>query len=399
MPISDIAEAVILAAGEGTRLRPLTLTRPKVLIPIMNRPFLRYQLDQLENLGIDKAVIIVGYMSQEIGDWLDGLRGLDMDIETRLQREARGTADAIRSAKGAVDGMFLVLNGDVLIDNQSLGKMLGSDTVSVAAKKVPNPRDYGIFELQGDYVTRVMEKPPDPPSNMANVGTYIFDRDIFDRIENTPPNRIRNEIEITDTLQDLIDSGDMVRCYEVEEWVELGKPWDILDLNEKFLRKNRGNIDPSARVLGTLEGKVSVGKGTLVGKEVELQGPCAIGEGCRIEGPSRIGPFTSIADGVIISGSKVQGSVIMDECEIQSSCDLLCCILGSGCLVKPNAHLMGENDSEKEIRMRIKGEWRNSGRERMGPVVGDESIIGEGAKIAPGSLIQPRSRVEDREKR
>jgi bifunctional UDP-N-acetylglucosamine pyrophosphorylase/glucosamine-1-phosphate N-acetyltransferase len=392
MRSETISEAVVLAAGEGTRLRPLTYTRPKVLIPIANSPFIEHQLRLLDSLGIERVVLITGYMREMISDWVDSVSGLDMEVVMRVQREARGTADAIRTAEGSVEGRFLVLNGDVILDRGSLAKMLEGKTTSVGAKAVPNPRDYGVFEIRDGLVRRVLEKADSPPSNLANVGSYIFGPSIFGRIRETPPNPVRREIEITDTLQAIIDSGEPVRCHEVEEWFELGKPWDILGLNETFLAGGRmpgGRAEEGARDVD-----VNIGDGSVVEAGARVLGPSVIGEECTVATGSVVGPFSSIGNGVTVDGARVEGSVILEGSIIGGGSTVEYAVMGAGCSVGPGAKLLGRSRDGRGVRMEIKGQRLDSGRVSLGPILGDRCVIGARGKIGPGVTLDPDTEIE-----
>lgn len=394
-PSQTVTEAVILAAGEGTRLRPLTYRRPKVLIHIVNKPFLEHQLQLLKDIGIRRVVLIVGYMREALEEWLLG-KSLGIEVETRIQREAKGTGDAINTARGAVGGPFLALNGDVLLDRDSLARMVHATCTSVAAIHVKNPQDYGVFKVEGGYVAKVVEKAEKPPSNLANVGSYVFEADIFDRIDRTPPNPKRNEIEITDTLQSIIDDGFPVRCHEVQEWHELGKPWDVVTLNERLLGRTTHFVHPKSEILGRIDSNVSVGNGTFIGPDVEVLGPSVLGEGCRIDDGAVVGPFCSIGDRSTLSGCRVEGSIVMEDCEVLSGARVGHSVLAPKVSVGRGASINDREEGSKSIMLMIKGVQTCSGRSRLGAVLGDGCMIGEGAVVHAGIMLEPESRVPPR---
>ena len=389
----SVQEAVILAAGEGTRLRPLTYNRPKVLIPIINRPFLQHQLDLLASVGIKRITIIVGYMKEVLEDWLEHAIDIDMEVGTLLQKTARGTGDAINTARGAVDGPFLVMNGDVLLDRKSLADMVGACCTSVAAKRVENPQDYGVFKVKDGYVEEVVEKAEKPPSNLANVGSYVFEPDIFTRIDRTAPNPKRNEIEITDTLQGMIDSGLRIRCHLVNEWHELGKPWDVLNLNELFLQRAPQSTHSGSRIRGVTDDSVSVGENTVIDEDAKVVGPSIIGSNCRIEGNALVGPFCSVGDRSILDRCRVEGSVIMEECKIARKARIGYSILGPGSSIGVGVSILDRIAGHCSIDLKIKGRLAHSGRVRLGAILGDECVIGDYAMIHPGVMLDPRSDV------
>jgi bifunctional UDP-N-acetylglucosamine pyrophosphorylase/glucosamine-1-phosphate N-acetyltransferase len=385
-----VGEAVILAAGEGTRLRPLTYRRPKVLIPIANLPFLGHQLHLLEQVGIDKVVLIAGYMRDRIVDWLAEWEG-SLEVQIVVQEEARGTGDAIGKARDSVSGPFLVMNGDVLIDRESLAAMVGSGRVSVSAKRVDNPQDYGVFELHGGSVKRVAEKAHRPPSDLANVGVYLFEPDVFDRIDATPPNPTRREVEITDTLQAMVDSGRQLGCREVDEWHELGKPWDIVKLNEILIPRTPADVARDADLGGDVDPGVAIGRGTVVEKGSRVLGPSVIGSDCWIGRGSVIGPFCSIGDRTSLRACMVEGSVLMKDCQVGEGSAISCSTLGDGVMVKDRVTFLADSGDSSTIKFKIKDRIYDSERVRMGPIVGDGSRIGEGVVLRPATMLDPDS--------
>jgi len=371
---------VILAAGEGTRLRPLTYMRPKVLIPVANRAFLGRQLDLLREVGIERVILVTGYKRDVLAAWLGESGDIGLEVETVVQRRARGTGDAIGTARKAVHGPFLVMNGDVLVDKESLSEMVRSSHTSVAAKHVPNPADFGVFVVRNGSVMAVAEKAEKPPSDLANVGVYIFEPDIFSEIERTQPNPKRNEIEITDTLQSMIEAGSDVKCYMVEEWHELGKPWDVLNLNELFLDRVDGP--------GPVGKGVVVGKNTSIDPRARIRGPAIIGSGCEIEGEAWIGPYSSIGSCCMLSGARIEGSVVMEGCTLEKGAFVGHSVLAPGCRVGKGAVLRDRVPGES-IRMKLKGHWVDSGRERLGSILGDGCVVNDGTILPPGTMLDP----------
>ncbi len=383
-----VQEAIILAAGEGTRLRPLTYRRPKVLIPVAGSPFLDHQLHLLSSAGVRRVVLVVGHMKETLGEWVEGNPRQGMEIDLCVQKSARGTGDAINAARGKVAQRFMVINGDVLIDRESMVSILRSESQSVAAKRVGNPRDYGVFDTEGGRVTRVVEKADDPPSNLANVGVYVFDPDIFDRIDSTPPNPKRNEVEITDTLQGMIDSGEEILCHQVSKWYELGKPWDIPSLNEALLPRvvegSPGSRGPDG---------VITGAGTEIEKGARVLGPSIIGRGCRISRGTVVGPFTSVGSSSVLDGCICEGSVIMDGCKIGRGSSISHSVLGPGCRIGLGVVVMDRHASGDTVRMEVKGSIMDSGRRKLGCVLGDGCILEDGSVLPPGALLDPGSLV------
>jgi bifunctional UDP-N-acetylglucosamine pyrophosphorylase/glucosamine-1-phosphate N-acetyltransferase len=274
--------------------------------------------------------------------------------------------------------------------------MLKSGITSVAAKEVENPQDYGVFRVDGDMVRGVVEKAENPPSNLANVGCYVFKTDIFDRIDATEPNPKRGEVEITDTLQSMVEEMLPIRCFPVREWNELGKPWDVLNLTEIYLRGLVQMTDPESTIDGLIDRGVHVGAGTIIESGSRVIEPCIIGDNCLIRGGTIVGPNSTIGEGSTLDGCTVEGSVLMDGCRVDSGSRIEHSVLASGVVVESGASLLSGRPDGKPIMLDIKGRPTDSGRTRLGSIVGDSCRIGAGFKLGPGTLLEPDTVVPDK---
>ena len=302
--------AVILAAGEGTRMRPLTENRPKVMLPIANKPMLEYTLLAARDAGIKDILLIVGYRKESIiGYFGDGSRW-GLNIEYVTQERQQGTGHAFGMAAGHCDddgrdsGRFIAMNGDITVSTAHLKKLKKrKEDAIISVKQVPDPTAFGVIETNGGLVTRIVEKSPQPPTNMANAGVYVFSPCIFEAIGKTPLSP-RGEIEVTDSLQMLIDSGKSVG-YEVmgEDWMDIGRPWDLLTANELMVRATKPSVEGEVEPNATLKGPVSVGKGTVVRNGAYIVGPVIIGENCDIGPNCYIRAHTSIGDNVHVGNA------------------------------------------------------------------------------------------------
>ncbi|NPE31170.1 NTP transferase domain-containing protein, partial [Methanococcoides sp. SA1] len=279
-------KAVILAAGEGTRMRPLTSSIPKVMLPVANKPMLEHIMDSAIEAGIEGFVFITGYHEEAIKQYFGNGDRWNVTIDHVHQEEQLGTANAIGYAKGHVKDKFIVLNGDVLVSSDHIKHMIErKEDAVITVKRVDDPSAFGVIETDGNKVINIIEKPEFPPTDLANAGIYLFSETIFDLIEQTTLSS-RGEYEITDSLQMLIN-GDAEVGYEIleEEWIDIGRPWDMLDANAVLLSRIepsvKGVIEPNA----TLIGDVSVGRGTLIRNGAYIIGPVIIGDDCDI-GPN-----------------------------------------------------------------------------------------------------------------
>ena len=256
-------KAVILAAGEGIRMHPLTCTRPKVMLPLANRPILEHLLVETRKAGITEFILIVGYHDEQVRDYFGNGEKWGVNIGYCCQRKQSGTADALRMAEGLIEGNFLVINGDVVVADEDIIEIMGAKETTLGIKKVEDTRDIGTVELGEGKVVRIYEKAANPPSHMANAGIYLFTPDIFGTISQTPKSP-REEYEITDSLQLMIDEGRQIRYQDISYWLNLSYPWDLLPANEYLLEcikpQNIGEIEGNV----VMKGMVYIEKDTVV---------------------------------------------------------------------------------------------------------------------------------------
>ncbi len=314
-------KAVVLCAGEGTRLRPLTYTSAKHLIPVANRPVVHYTLDALREAGITDVGLVVSpnveaQFKSALGDgspW--GLR-----LSYIRQSDPKGLAHAIHCAREFVgDDPFLVYLGDNLLEQGLVEFVRDYEANPTAAgimlTEVDDPTRFGVARLDDGRITELVEKPSDPPSNLAIVGVYQFDASIFDAIDRIEPSW-RGELEITDAIQTLIDDGETVRPHQVRGWwKDAGKPEDMVDANRLVLDgSQRAQIDADLREDVQVAGRVAVASDVEVANSV-LRGPLVIGAGSVVR-DAFVGPYTSIAENVHLSDSEIECSIVMAEATI-----------------------------------------------------------------------------------
>ena len=312
-------KALILSGGKGTRLRPITHTGAKQLVPVANKPILFYAIETIRDAGISDIGIIVGDTYEEIeGAVGDGAKwGAHV---TYIRQEAPlGLAHAVKISQGFLrDEPFVMFLGDNLIKD-GIRSLVEEYTASGANSQillahVPNARDFGVAELDGERIVRLTEKPENPPSDLALVGVYMFDSNVFEAVNAIQPSA-RGELEITDAIQYLIDKGYRVNSHVITGWwKDTGKLEDILEANRLMLEglqtDIRGEVGPGSIV----DGRLSVGRGSRIVNS-RILGPAVIGEDCLIEN-SFVGPYTAINDRVTITSSEVEHSIVLEDCTI-----------------------------------------------------------------------------------
>jgi len=250
-------KAVVLAAGEGTRMRPLTANLPKPLLPVAGKPFLRHTLEALRSAGITQVAVLIGWQGHRIRESLGDGEALGLSIAYEEQTERLGTAHAIGCMRSHADGPFLSVNGDVVVSGEALAAMIAYHqkvrAPVIALAEVPNPGAFGVVEVNDGKVTDLEEKPRRPKSNLINAGIYAFDEDIFPLIDKTPKSP-RGEYEITDTIRALMETRDVYGFRLPGEWIDVGRPWDLLRANAALLAPlkgaNHADVDGGATLVG-----------------------------------------------------------------------------------------------------------------------------------------------------
>ena len=307
-------KGLILSGGKGTRLRPLTYTRAKQLMPVANKPILFFGVEALAEAGIRDIGVIVGETKAEVMEALGDGSKWDVRITYIDQPDPLGLAHAVFTAKNFLkDSPFVMYLGDNLLKNGIVSLIDRFRTTTpnsqILLAAVSNPENFGVAELEGDRVIRLEEKPKKPRSNMALVGVYMFDHHIFEAEAVLKPSW-RGELEITDAIQYLIDRGYRVESHVVDGWwKDTGKLEDMLEANrlvlENLPRRIEGEVDAQSRI----DGRVAIGKGTKIISST-IRGPVIIGENAVIEN-AFIGPFTSIQDQCEIRHSEIQHSIML----------------------------------------------------------------------------------------
>lgn len=388
-------KAIILAAGEGLRCRPLTLTRSKVMLPIANRPILEHVIDSLERNGITDIILIVGYKKERIMDYFEDGLNFGVKIKYIEQKAQLGTAHAIEQAKkliGPEDSEFLVLNGDNLVEPKTISDLLNNykGDASLLTVKMEETTGYGVILKEKNKVTRILEKGPGDVSRIVNTGIYIFTPRIFETIEKTPISE-DGEYAITDTLQLMIDEGKIVTSIPTEsKWLDAIHAWDLLKANSKVLNsaknlKVEGDVEEGA----IIRGKIAIGKNTRIRSGTYIVGPVVIGENCDIGPNVVILPSTTIGDNVSIrSFTEIQNSIIMNDCRIYSHGQISNSIFGSN-----NTIGSGFFVEEKENLSIIMNETIHRAP-KLGTIFGDDNRIGNSVLVKAGVTIAVDCQVE-----
>jgi len=377
-------QALILAAGDGTRLRPLTEKRPKPILSVANTRPLLHNLDQLSGI-VKEAIIVIKpadkMIKDEIGSNYKGIK-----IKYAYQKVQRGTGDAAMQAKNLLKDKFLLMMGDDLYDKVDI-KSLIKKFPSIALKKVYNPSSFGIVETKDNKVVSLIEKPKKPKSNLANLGLYFLDKSIFEyRIKRCIE---RGECEITDSIIKII--GEKKLYYSLaKKWMPISYSWNLLDANEfllkKIPKKTLGKIEKGA----VIKGKVYIEKGTIIKSGSYIEGPCYIGKDCTIGPNSYIRPGTSIRDNCHIGNAcEIKNSIIDDGTKIPHLSYIGDSVIGRDCNLGAGTIIANLRHDNTNVLSMVKGELIDTGRKKFGAVIGDNVRTGIGTVICPGRKIWP----------
>lgn len=397
--------AFILAAGEGTRMWPLTDTRPKPLIPLANKPIIEHILDALVEAGIEKISILIGYEGRQIAErYGHSYKGAKIDYV--YQNERRGTGDAVLYASKYTDEKFLILNGDLYFEKSAISDILEHDNAVLGVYK-DNAESYGLL-IGDENLEEIREKVPGA-SGLVNAGVYVFHREIFEyikRVELSP----RGEIEFTDAINMFVKEHDVKIVKYNGLWLDIGYPWHLLEATKAYLEKMKCGIRGEAEENVVLKGKVCIGEGTKIMSGTYIEGPVLIGKNCKIGPNAYIRPYTVIGDNCHIgNSSEIKASIIMNGSKVPHFNYVGDSVIGENCNLGAGTKVANLRLDEKNIRVVVKDKIVDTGRRKLGVIMGDYvhtginvsidvgTMIGSYAAIAPGAkikgVVSTRSRV------
>ena len=390
-------KAVILAAGEGVRLQPITSTRPKHLITVGGKPILEHCLNAVKTSGIDEALIVIHYMGDVIRQYFGDGKKFGLKIEYTEQKTVLGTGNAVSMVEPYVKDDFLMVYGDLLFSAEAVKNVIDlhakeKPVATMAVVPVGNPEDYGIVELEDEKnVKRIVEKPKheEAPSNLANAGIYVFSTEIFDKIRETSASA-RGEWEITDAISQLSKEKKTVLAVKISEdgWIDIGRPWDLLEANRwalmKMDHKVRGHVENGAHLIGP----VSVAETARIRSGAYVEGPAFIDEESDIGPNCYIRPYTSIGKKVRIGNAcEIKNSIIMDKVHIGHLSYVGDSILGEYCNLGAGTITANYRLDGGTIKMMVKDRVVDSGRTKLGAVLGDNVKAGINALFMPGVKV------------
>jgi UDP-N-acetylglucosamine diphosphorylase/glucosamine-1-phosphate N-acetyltransferase len=383
-------QAVMMVAGKSTRTYPLTLTRPKPLLTIANKPLIEYNLDQMQGL-FDKVILIVGYrqdmIQKALGDRYKGIR-----IIYQEQNEQRGTGHAVLQAKSHIKNKFVAMNGDDLFSGEDLKNLINLENGALV-KTVENPSAYGVYEVdKKNKVLNLVEKPKDFLSNIANIGCYVFSPEIFNELEKTQPSE-RGEIEITSAVLAWARKRNFYVYPITGYWLPTGYAWDLLRHQQFFLTKmTDSSISGRVEEGVTIKGPAHIGHGSVIKSGVYIEGPIVIGNNCQIGPNCSIKKYSCIGDNCRIDSCvEIKNSLLMNHCCIAHLCYVGDSVLGEGVILGAGTITANRRHDDENIRTMIKGQLVDTGMKNFGTIIGDYTHTGIHTSIYPGRKLWPKS--------
>jgi bifunctional UDP-N-acetylglucosamine pyrophosphorylase/glucosamine-1-phosphate N-acetyltransferase len=377
-------QAVIMAAGKSTRTWPLTLTKPKPLLKVMNKEIIKHNLDALQGL-VGEVIIIVGFKKEMIIEEIGHKYG-KLKIRYAEQKTQLGTGHALKYVEKLIKGKFIVMGGDDIFSKKDIKACL-RHKYAVLGCKVEDPGRFGVFVVKGKEVKKVVEKPKKFVSDIANAGLYVFDKSVFKfKLRKSQ----RGEYEIIDYINALIKKERVV-CENVKgRWLSVGYPWDLIEANSVLVSEMKNDIKGKVEKNVIVKGKLKAGKGTKILSGTYIKGNVIIGENCLIGPNCYLRGNTSIGDGCHIGQAvEIKNSVIMDNAKVPHLSYIGDSVIGENSNLGAGTITANLKHDNKNVRSVVKGKIVDTGRRKFGTIIADDVHTGIKTTIYPGRKIWP----------
>ena len=377
-------QAVIMAAGKSTRTWPLTLTKPKPLLKVMNKEIIKHNLDALQGL-VGEVIIIVGFKKEMIIEEIGHKYG-KLKIRYAEQKTQLGTGHALKYVEKLIKGKFIVMGGDDIFSKKDIKACL-RHKYAVLGCKVEDPGRFGVFVVKGKEVKKVVEKPKKFVSDIANAGLYVFDKSVFKfKLRKSQ----RGEYEIIDYINALIKKERVV-CENVKgRWLSVGYPWDLIEANSVLVSEMKNDIKGKVEKNVIVKGKLKAGKGTEILSGTYIKGNVIIGENCLIGPNCYLRGNTSIGDGCHIGQAvEIKNSVIMDNAKVPHLSYIGDSVIGENSNLGAGTITANLKHDNKNVRSVVKGKIVDTGRRKFGTIIADDVHTGINTTIYPGRKIWP----------
>jgi bifunctional UDP-N-acetylglucosamine pyrophosphorylase/glucosamine-1-phosphate N-acetyltransferase len=394
-------KAALLAAGESTRMMPLSVNVPKHLLPVAGKPFIFHTLNALEEAGIRETLVVYGYHGEILREAINSEDWGKMSVSYVFQEERKGTAHAAGHVKDfAGDDTVLLMNGDVMTGPGTFSGLIdhhkNSDfELTLSVFPIEDPSPYGVVAVEGGKVTDLIEKPTAEQmvSNLVNAGVYAAGGSLWEAIEKTELSP-RNEYEITDSIMMLIKKKNVDVFTIPSWWLEIGRPWDLLEANERVMREMKGRISGIVEDSAVLKGGVTVKAGATVKSGAYIEGPVYIGEGSVVGPNCFIRPYSCLTKNVKVgNGCEVKNSLVMDGTSIGHLSYVGDSVIGKRVNFGAGTITANLRHDDRPVRVQVKEKLVSSGRRKLGAIIGDNVKTGIGTLLAPGVVLHQGART------
>jgi len=394
-------KAVVLAAGEGTRMWPLAATKPKHILPVVGKPIISYILQALADNSVRDIIMVVGLKGDQIESALGDGAHYGVRIKYLKQPRWTGTASALKIAQAAVGNeSFLAIYGDLWVNSSAIQAVVEKSQESskvMGVVRVENPSEFGVVTLRGERLAAIREKPSKTrqTEGWVNSGVYILDDEVFAAVEKTSKSK-RAEYELTSSLQHLLDEGKEVLGAAIarEDWMDVGRPWDLLEANERVLANLPHRVNGTVEQGAVLKGPIWLEDSASIKSGSYIEGPVYIGKESRIGPNARIRPSTSIEDNVLVGTScEVKNSIIMAGTRIPHLSYIGDSIIGESCNLAAGTITANIRLDQRVLSLKVKGRLQSTGRKKLGVIMADDVQTGINASIMPGVRVGSGSHI------
>jgi UDP-N-acetylglucosamine diphosphorylase/glucosamine-1-phosphate N-acetyltransferase len=402
-------QTIILAGGEGKRVFPLAVNRPKPMFKLLGKPLIHHVIDTLKEAGLKDYVVVVGHQGEQIKDYLKDGGKLGVNIDYTVQKQPLGMADALETVEGLAEDHFFVVNADDIFEASLIKQMLkqfreGDAEIVLSCKPVQETWKFGIIRVEDEKVTDFVEKPPrgKEPSKLAVVGVYILPKQIFDYYESIPV----SDHQYEDAILRFIKDRNVVKAVSYDGFFAGYKyPWDLFAINRHLMdsKLTKQTIEEDVEISGraTVEGRVWLGRGAKVFEGACIRGPCYIGENSVVGGNSLVRDYSSLGRGCVVGFStEIKHSLIGDDCWFHMNY-IGDSIISDNCLFGAGTITANFRFDEKNVQVRVGDKRVDSGTNKLGAIIGDNcktginSCLEPGVKVGPQSMVGPNVDLQD----
>ncbi|MHA2423646.1 MAG: bifunctional sugar-1-phosphate nucleotidylyltransferase/acetyltransferase [Candidatus Thorarchaeota archaeon] len=394
-------KAALMAAGDSTRMMPLSANVPKHLLPVAGQPFIFHTLRGLRSAGIREALIIYGYRGDALREAIDAVDWKDLKISYVEQTERKGTAHAAGYAREFVgDDEFLLMNGDIMMGPDAFTTIIdthrkGKFSLTLSVFPIEDPSAYGVVAVEDGKAVNLIEKPKQDEmvSNLVNAGLYAGGPELWDAIDRTELSK-RGEFEITDSIMMLINEGNVGANTIPSYWLDIGKPWDLLEANKTIMSNATRRIEGTVEDGAVIKGNTIVEPSAIIKSGAYIEGPVYIGPECVVGPNCYIRAYTSLSRKVKIGNAvEIKNCIIMDNTNVGHLSYVGDSIIGRKSNFGAGTITANLRHDNKDVKVTVKGKRIGSGRRKLGAIIADDVKTGIGTSISPGVVLNQGART------